>query len=502
METQTAGEAHVTTNRWVALTVLILPVLLISMDGTILGFAIPKLSASLDPSSSQLLWIIDIYAFVLAGLLVTMGVLGDRIGRRKLLMLGAAGFSLASIFAAFATSAEMLIAARALLGVAGATLMPSTLSLIRNIFTDDRERQFAIAVWATTFAVGSAVGPVVGGFLLEHYWWGSIFLMAAPTTALLLVLAPLILPESKDPSPGPFDLMSAGLSMTAMLPTVYAIKITAERGFSMTVLVALIIGVVSATMFIRRQRSTEDPMIDISLFSVPRFRSAVIGNMIACFGFAGSMYFLTQYMQLVLDMTPMRAGIQLMPAVIASIVTMLLSPVASARVGAFTVISIGLAAGALGFGLMVIAPDSGSVSLATTAIVLIGAGLGAALTVSIDGIIAAVPPERAGAGASVSETANELGTAMGTAVLGSIAAAVYRSRLSAATTVPPDYLVRAKETLGEATVLSVELGGPEGEALMAAAKEAFIGGLRLASAVAVVALALATASAVRYRSAN
>ncbi len=214
------------------------------------------------------------------------------------------------------------------------------------------------------------------------------------------------------------------------------------------------------------------------------------------------MYLITQYMQLVLDMTPMRAGIQLMPAVIASIVTMLLSPVASARVGAFTVISIGLAAGALGFGLMVIAPDSGSVSLATTAIVLIGAGLGAALTVSIDGIIAAVPPERAGAGASVSETANELGTAMGTAVLGSIAAAVYRSRLSAATTVPPDYLVRAKETLGEATVLSVELGGPEGEALVAAAKEAFIGGLRLASAVAVVALALATASAVRYRSAN
>lgn len=485
--------------RWFALAVLVLPVLLISMDGTVLGFAIPELSASLDPTSSQLLWIIDIYAFVLAGLLVTMGVLGDRIGRRRLLMIGAAGFCLASILAAFSTSAEMLIGARALLGVAGATLMPSTLSLIRNIFHDDNERQFAIAVWATTFAVGSAAGPVVGGFLLAHYWWGSIFLVAAPITLALLILAPVVLPESKDPSPGRFDLISAALSMLTMLSIIYAIKATAEHGLSGIVAIAATIGGASAVAFVHRQNARPDPMIDMSLFSVPRFRSAVSGNLVACMGFAGSTYFITQYLQLVLGMSPMRAGVQLLPAVIAAMVAMLSAPRTARRFGEFSVIATGLGAGTVGFALMIGVPVGGSPTIATTAMVLVGAGLGAALTVSIDGIIASIPPERAGAGASVSETANELGTALGTAVLGSIAAAVYRSDLADTDGVPPDTVARARETLGEAAAVAEDLGGHMGEHLAATANTAFVSGMRLASIVAMVALGAVTLWAWRHR---
>lgn len=479
-------------HRWLALAVLNLPVLLISMNSTVLGFAIPELSSALDPSSSELLWIIDIYAFVLAGLLVTMGVLGDRIGRRRLLMIGAVAFSLASVCAAFSTSATMLIGARALLGVAGATLMPSTLSLIRNIFTDDRERQLAVAIWATTFAVGAAAGPVLGGLLLEHFWWGSVFLVAVPTTALLLVAAPVLIPESRDPSPGRFDLVSSGLSMTMMLPTVYAMKMIAEQGLSMAAMAALAVGAISARTFVRRQRRLTEPMIDISLFANPGFRMAISGNLLACFGLAGSMLFVAQYLQLVLGMSPMRAGVQLLPAVAATIIAMLCAPTGARRFGAFPIIATGLGTGAAGFAVLMAVPVEGSAALMTASTVLIGIGLGSALTVSIDGILAAIPPARAGAGASVSETANELGTALGTAVLGSIAAAIYRSDLDGTRGVPDAAVTRARETLGEAATVAGELDGAAGPQLRLAANTAFVNGLRAAAVAAAVALALVT----------
>ncbi|HTO00580.1 MAG TPA: MFS transporter, partial [Microthrixaceae bacterium] len=376
--------------RWAALAVLILPVLIISLDGTVLGFAIPHLSESLEPSSSQLLWIIDIYSFVLAGLLVTMGVLGDRIGRRRLLMIGAAGFSTASLIAAFSTSAGMLIGARAMLGVAGATLMPSTLSLIRNIFIDERERRIAIAWWAGAFAVGSAIGPIVGGFLLEHFWWGSVFLVGVPVTVTLLLFAPRLVPESRDPDPGEFDLVSALLSMTTMLPSVYAVKLLAERGPSLVMAISLAIGVASGVLFTKRQLRSVSPMIDLTLFRVPKFRMAVSGNLVACFGFAGVMFMITQYLQLVLDMSPLRAGIQLIPAVASAILALGLTPVMADRFGPFNVIAGGLAAGAAGFAMLTQVSTNGSAALATIALVILNAGLAAAMTVAIDGILAAV----------------------------------------------------------------------------------------------------------------
>ena len=485
--------------RWWALIVLTLPVLIISMDATVLGFAVPSLSASLAPSSSQLLWIVDIYSFVLAGLLITMGALGDRIGRRRLLMFGAAGFSVASVLAAFSTSPEMLIVARAMLGVAGATLMPSTLSLIRNMFDDDRERQTAIAVWASAFAFGSALGPIVGGVLLEHYWWGSVFLVGVPLTAALLVIAPRLVPESRDPSPGVFDMTSAGLSLVAMLVVVYAVKMFAENGMSSAVVVAAIVGTTAGSLFVRRQQRVTDPMIDMSFFALPRFRMAVSGNLIAAFGFAGSLFFVTQYLQLVVGMSPLRAGLQLLPAAGASVTFTMLAPIAARRFGPFAVIAGGLTLGSIGFALLSQVTAEGSVALTTAAVMVLNAGFGSSMTVAIDGILAALPPERAGAGASVSETAVEIGIALGTAVLGSIAAAVYRSSLVDVDGVSADALDASRDTLGAAIDTAERVGGPPGDALRAAADAAFVDGFHAAALTATVAVGAIAVWAVRTR---
>ena len=465
-----------------ALVALTLPVLLISMDATILGFAVPRLSEDLQPSSAELLWIIDVYSFVLSGLLVTMGNVGDRIGRRRLLLYGAAAFSAASVAAAFAPSAPALIAARAGLGVAGATLMPSTLSLIRNIFMDERRRQFAVAVWATMFSVGAVVGPIIGGLLLEHFWWGSVFLIGVPVTVALLIVGPLVIPESRDPDPAPFDVPSSALSMAAVLPLVYGMKTVAERGWAFVVVPPVLLGLVAGWAFVRRQHRLPVPMIDMSLFAVPRFRVAITANLLTCFGFAGSTFFVTQYLQLVLGLSPPRAALQLLPGAAAGVLSTMTAPAMTRRVGTFTVITTGLAVGAVGFLVLAGLSVDSSLLQVTAALVILEAGLCAAITVSIDGIMTSVPPEKAGAGASVSETANELGVALGTAVLGSILTAVYRGQLS-------DAPAAAQETLGAAHQVATYLGGAVGDALIAAADAAFTDGVRLASLVTGVLLA-------------
>lgn len=466
-----------------ALIALTLPVLLISMDATILGFAVPRLSEDLQPSSAELLWIIDVYSFVLSGLLITMGNVGDRVGRRRLLLYGAAGFSAASLFAAFAPSAPALIAARAGLGVAGATLMPSTLSLIRNIFLDERRRQFAVAVWATMFSVGAVVGPIVGGLLLEHFWWGSVFLVGVPVTVALLAVGPLVIPESRDPDPAPFDIPSSALSMAAILPLVYGMKTVAERGLDWVVAPPVLIGLVAGVAFIRRQRRLPTPMIDLSLFALPRFRVAISANLLTCFGFAGSIFFVTQYLQLVLGLSPTRAALHLLPGAVAGVTATMTAPALARRFGLYTVITTGLAVGAVGFLLLTGLTVDSSVLRVVAALVVLQAGLCAAITVSIDGIMTSVPPEKAGAGASVSETANELGVALGTAVLGSILTAVYRGQLT-------DAPAAAQETLGAAHEVGQDLGGALGAALIAVADAAFTDGLRLGSLVTALLLAV------------
>jgi DHA2 family multidrug resistance protein-like MFS transporter len=469
-----------------ALAVLVLPVLLISIDMTVLGFAVPFLSEDLEPSASQLLWIVDVYGFVLAGLLVTMGSLGDRVGRRRLLVIGSAAFAAASVIAAYAPTPETLIAARALLGLAGATLMPTTLALMRNLFTDDRQRRFAIAIWAAGFSAGSAAGPIIGGWLLEHFWWGSVFLMAAPVSLAVVLAAPFLLPESKNPNPGAIDLPSVALSFLAMFPFVYGVKTIAEHGLAWTAVAAIAVGAVAAVLFVRRQKRLEHPLIDVALFRLRRFSASLATNFTIVFAMISALFLLTQYLQLVLGFSPMEAGLLLLPGMAVSVVTGLIAVRMSERTGMVRTILGGLVLVIAGFAAMAfIGVDEGAAVVAV-AFALIGGGSGLAQTVTNDAILAAAPADRAGAASAISETAYELGGAMGVALLGSLATGIYRNEIGEAP-------ASAAETLGEAVHVAAALPAEAGEALLAAARTAFTDGLRT---VAVVAAALVLVAAV------
>ena len=303
---------------WVGLAVIALPCLLYSMDLTVLNLALPALTADLRPSPTQLLWIVDIYGFLVAGLLITMGTLGDRIGRRRLLFVGAAAFAGASLLAAFSTSAEMLIVARALLGVAGATLAPSTLSLISNMFADAQQRTVAIGVWIMSFSVGGAIGPLVGGLLLEYFWWGSVFLLAVPVMVLLLAVGPRLLPEYRDPGAGRIDLPSAALSLVAVLLVIYGLKQMAQNGLGWVPALSIVAGLVLGTAFVRRQRSLDVPLIDLGLFRVPAFSAALVVNLLAFFVAFGAFLSIAQYLQLVVGLSPFEAGSWTVPSAGAS----------------------------------------------------------------------------------------------------------------------------------------------------------------------------------------
>ncbi|MFV2195031.1 MFS transporter [Nocardiopsis sp. LOL_012] len=483
---------------WTALAVLVLPVVLISVDMTVLGFAVPALSEDLDPTSGQLLWIVDVYGFVLAGLLVTMGALGDRIGRRRLLMVGSAAFGTASLVAAFAPSAEVLIIARALLGVAGASLMPSTLSLLRNTFLDDRQRLLAIAVWASGFSAGAALGPILGGWLLEHFSWGSVFLVNLPVMAVLLVALPLLVRESRDPSPGRMDPLSVVLSLATMLPAVYAVKELAAHGPSLTAFGLLAAGLIAGAVFVRRQRALPDPLIDVDLFRSRAFSVTVATNLVMVFSLVASLFFLTQYLQLVLDISPMRAGFVLVPGLVVSVVASFVAVRLSRRLSLAAVVGGSLAVTSSGFALLVLAspgaPATGALIVATGfALVALGSGL--AETLTNGAIMSAAPPERAGAASAISETAYELGGALGVAVLGSVLTASYRADLTAVDGVPQSAVESARETLGGAAQTSAELGGTAGADLMAAAQSAFTSGMHITSAIAAVMVLVAAVQA-------
>ncbi|ASU83171.1 MFS transporter [Nocardiopsis gilva YIM 90087] len=478
---------------WAALAVLTLPVLLISVDMTVLGFAVPYLSEDLSPSAGQLLWIVDIYGFVLAGLLVTMGSLGDRIGRRKLLLIGSAGFGVASLLAAFAPTPEILIAARALLGLAGATLMPSTMSLLRNIFLNPRQRLLAVAIWASGFSAGAALGPVIGGWLLEHYWWGSVFLINLPVMALTLVGVPLLVRESRNPTPGRLDWASVALSMGAMLPSVYGVKSLAEHGFSVTSVAAIAVGAALGVAFVQRQLRLADPMIDVRLFAVRKFSVGVATNLMLVFAMVSSLFFLTQYLQLVLGISPMKAGLLLLPGLVLSVVMSFVAVAAARQLSLRAVIAIALAFVATGYLALTQAPTHSGVLLVVVAFALICVGAGLAETLTNDAILTAAPPERAGAASAISETAYELGGALGVALLGSVLTAVYRLQLGDVAGVPADSMNAAQDTLGGAVNVAADLPSDTASALLDAARTAFTDGMHLTSAIAAL-LVVATAA--------
>ncbi|MDJ0384598.1 MFS transporter [Streptomyces sp. G-G2] len=458
---------------WTAFTVLLLPLLLVSMDVSVLYFAVPAITRELDPTATQQLWIFDSYAFALAGLLITMGSLGDRIGRRKLLLTGAAAFGLASVGAAYATSAEMLIAARVLLGIGGATLMPSTLGLVRNLFQDDGQRSRAIGIWSGAMAGGIALGSVMSGLILNHFWWGSVFLINVPAMLLLLVLVPVLVPEFKDPAPGRFDLLSVPLSMAAVLPVVYGLKEIAADGFEPLPLGCLAAGLLFGLLFVRRQLTRRDAMISRDLFRGRGFAAGVAFNSISAFAMMGSAYFTTQYLQSVLGMGTLEAALWgLAPSVAVGAA----APTATAmgqRFGRPVVIAAGFVIAAAGFLLLALTGTDSLWPLLAGAAVL-ASGIVTVMALVSDMALASAPAEKAGSAASVLETGSEFGGALGMALLGSLGTAVYRADLA-------DAQPAVRETLGGATAVAHQLGGPAGETVLAAAREAFVHGMHAAS---------------------
>jgi DHA2 family multidrug resistance protein-like MFS transporter len=470
---------------WVGLAVIALPCLLYAMDLTVLNLAVPHLSADLRPSSTQLLWITDIYGFLVAGLLITMGTLGDRIGRRRLLLLGAAGFGVASVLAAFSTSAEQLIAARALLGVAAATLAPSTLSLIRNMFLDERERTIAIGVWIASFSAGGAIGPLAGGLLLERFWWGSVFLLAVPVMALLLVAGPRLLPEYRDPQAGRLDLRSAGLSLAAVLLVVYGLKQFAQDGLGWPPALSILAGLGVGLAFVRRQRRAAEPLLDLRLFANRAFSAALATNLLGFFVAFGALLFIAQYLQLVLGLSPLRAGLWTVPSGGGFILGSMLTPLLVRRLRPAFVMAGGLVLAAVGFGLLTQVDTASGLALLVTGSVVFSFGLAPVFTLAADLAIGAAPPARAGAASAISETSSEFGGALGIAILGSVATAVYRGQVTDAVPagVPTQAAAAARDTLGGVVTVVGQLPGRLGTELLDAARQAFTQGLQLTFAV-------------------
>jgi len=465
------------------------------MDLTVLHLAIPEITRDLEPSSAQLLWIIDIYGFIVAGSLITMGTLGDRIGRRRLLMIGAAAFGIASVVAALSTSSEMLIATRALLGLAGATLAPSTLSLIRNMFVDQKQRTKAIAVWITSFSVGAAIGPLVGGLVLEFFWWGAAFLVAVPVMALLLVLGPRLLPEYRDPSPGRLDLASAALSLVAVLAVTFGLKQIAQSGLGSLPIVSIVVGLAVGVVFVRRQQRLTDPFIDLRLFRTPAFTGALVTYGLGVVIVFGGFLFLPQYLQLVLGLSPLQAGLWTLPWALAFIVGSQLTPRLVRRMRPASVMGGGMALAAVGFATFTQLHETSGFGVFLFGSALFSLGLAPVFTLAIDLIVGVAPPERAGAASAIAETAAEFGGAIGIASFGSLGIAIYRRGIDAGVPaeVPSGLVGVARDTLGGAVEVAAQLPDRVAAALLDTARDAFIQGIHVAAAissVAVIALAM------------
>ena len=479
---------------WIGLAVIALPCALYSMDLTVLNLAVPHLTADLQPSSSELLWIVDIYGFMVAGFLIPMGTLGDRIGRRLLLMIGAAAFGLASIFAAYSTSPEMLIVARAVLGIAGATLAPSTLSLIRNMFIDPKQRTFAIGVWVASYSAGGSLGPVVGGILLEYFQWGSVFLIAIPVMVLLLTLGPLLLPEFKDPEAGRLDLVSAFMSLCGVLSIIFGLKKFAEEGLVWYGGLSVILGIILSALFLHRQRRLKMPMIDLNLFRSSAFSAALTIYTLITFIAFGGFIFIFQYLQLVLGLPPLEAGFLAVPSFAGFIVGSVLAPMLAHRFQPAKVITYGLLLAAVGFSLITQVEVETGVEFLVIGMLLYSLGLAPVITLTTDLIVGAAPPERAGVASAISETSSEFGGALGIAILGSIGTAVYRMKVGdeMPEQISGQLADEATETLGGAVTVASKLDPAFGTTLLSSANEAFIFGMQINSFIgAIIALGLA-----------
>ena len=451
---------------WAGLAVLVLPCLLVAMDAHVLNLAVPAIVADLRPSGGQLLWIADGYVFLVAGGLLAMGALGDRIGRRRLLLIGVTAFSAASLLAACAGSPAALIAARLLMGLAGASLMPSTLALIRQMFADRRQRTAALGVWAASFSLGGLLGPLVGGAMLSHFRWGSVFLLAVPVTVLLLALGPAVLPESRHHDAGRFDTLGAAQSLLALLALVYGVKHAAEGGTALEVGVAIALGAVVGVAFVRRQRRTR--MIDPELFRGRGVRLALASTALTFFALYADQVATAQYLQWGAGLSALRAGLWTLPSVLAYLAASALGPAAVRRFPRIRVIGAGLLLIAAGCAVqaLVAAGTGHDLALLVAGGVLFSIGLAPAYALATDVVVSGAPAERAGTASAVTETGAELGGALGIALLGSLGVAVYRYGMAGQP-------AGARQTFGDAVAVAAGLPGTNGAEVLEQARSAF-----------------------------
>ncbi|GLW09415.1 MFS transporter [Microtetraspora sp. NBRC 13810] len=486
------SEGRAGPREWIGLAVLALPTILIALDLTVLYMAIPHLGADLNSTNTEVLWITDIYGFVIAGFLITMGTLGDRIGRRKLLLVGAVAFAAASVLAAYSTSSEMLIAARALLGLAGATLMPSTLALISNMFRDAKQRAMAIGIWLTSFSIGGVVGPAIGGALLEWFWWGSVFLMGVPVMVLLLITGPLLLPEYRDSSAGRLDLASVALSLGMILPVIYGIKEIAKDGVQLIPILAIVVGLAIGVLFVRRQRTLASPLFDLRLFKNRSFTGGLVAMWLGQLTLYAFGFYFAQFLQLIEGLSPLQAGVWFLPMGLATIVGAMLAPMLAAKFPPAMVIVAGLPIAAAGYAVLALLNVDSGLAFLISASILISIGINPLLSLSAGMIVSSAPPDKAGSASAVMETSGEFGAGLGIAIFGTIGTAIYSNQIAESMPdgVPAAVAETARDSFAGAFAAAGELSAAVGDQLIAVGRVAFLNGMNVVHGIAVVVMVI------------
>ncbi|MDO0928401.1 MFS transporter [Streptomyces sp. TG1A-8] len=486
-------------SRWAVLVVLCVSLLLVALDATVLHVAVPAVTEDLRPGAVELLWIVDVYPLVCASLLILFGTLGDRVGRRRVLLLGYALFGVASAAAAFAPSARTLILARALLGAGGAMIMPATLSILRQVFPDRRERALAIGIWSAVAAVGAAVGPLLGGFLLEHFWWGSVFLVNIPLMLVSLPVGRILLPESRGGGDGPWDVTGALMAAAGLFGAVLGVKRIGggEPPAGPLTLGPLLAGAALLLLFVRRQRRRPHPLVDLRMFRRPAFSTSVGCIVLAMLALVGLELIAAQYLQLVLGLSPLRTGLRLLPLTVAAMAAGLAGARMLRRFGPRRMVCCGFCLTAAAVVALTAMGGGDDPALLLGGFVLLGFGLETTLFGAYESMLSEAPVHQAGGAAAIGETSYQLGAGIGIALLGSVMNAAYAPGLASVPGVSPRASAAAGHSLGEAYEVAGRLGGSAGSALRRAARDSFVHGLHVTLLVSAGLLLLGAVMALR-----